>query len=70
MKDGRVIKGLTGPSKGSPQNPMTYEEVAEKLRGNAEFAKLPGQKAEFLIQQVKSLESLPDMSKLTAALTS
>lgn len=70
MKDGRVIKGLTGPSKGSPQNPMTYEEVAEKFRGNAEFAKLSTQRAEFIIQQVKSLENLPDMSRLTATLTS
>ena len=69
MKDGRVIKGITGPSKGSPQNPMTYEEVADKFRGNAEFAKLPGQKAEFIINQVKSLENLSDISKLTAALT-
>jgi 2-methylcitrate dehydratase PrpD len=70
MKNGSVIKGRTGPSKGSPTNPMTYEEVAEKFRGNAEFAKWPSQKAEFVIKQVQSLESLPDVSRLTAALTS
>ena len=45
MKDGRVISGRTEPAKGSPENPMTYEEVADKFRGNAEFAKWPSQKA-------------------------
>jgi hypothetical protein len=47
---------------------MTYEEVADKFRGNAEFAKWPKEKAESVIEQVKSLESAPDMGKLTAAL--
>jgi hypothetical protein len=68
MKDGKVISGKTEPAKGSPENPMTFEEVADKFRGNAEFAKWPSQKAESVIGLVKSLESVPDMSKLTAAL--
>jgi len=70
MKDGRVIKGRTGPSKGSPKNPMSYDEVAEKFRGNAEFAKWPSQKTEFIIERVKWLENSSDVSELTAALTS
>ena len=57
MKDGRVITGKSSFAKGSPENPMTYEEVAEKFRGNAEFAKWPKQKAEAVIEMVKSLES-------------
>ena len=69
MKDGKVITGTSTFAKGSPQNPMTYDEVAEKFRGNAEFAKWPRQKAESVIGMVKSLERLPDLSKLTAALT-
>ena len=68
MKDGRVLSGATQPAKGSPENPMTYEEVADKFRGNAEFAKWPKQKAESVIEQVKSLEAAPDVSRLTAAL--
>jgi 2-methylcitrate dehydratase PrpD len=68
MKDGKIISGKTEPAKGSPDNPMTYEEVADKFRGNAEFAKWPSQKAESVIGLVKSLETVPDMSKLTAAL--
>ncbi len=69
MKDGRVVSGRTEAAKGSPENPMTYEEVADKFRGNAEFAKWPAQKAESVIELVKSLESAPDVSRLTAALS-
>jgi 2-methylcitrate dehydratase PrpD len=70
MKDGSNISGHTKPAKGSPKNPLTYEEVAEKFRANAEFAKWPAQKAEFIIDQVKSMEKVSDVSKLTAAFTS
>jgi 2-methylcitrate dehydratase PrpD len=69
MKDGRVLSGRTEFAKGSPQNPMTYEEVADKFRGNAEFAKWPAQKAESVIELVKSIERAPDVSRLTEALT-
>ena len=69
MKDGKVLTGRTQASKGSPKNPMTYEEVADKFRGNAEFAKWPATKAASVIELVKSLERQPDMSALTAALT-
>jgi 2-methylcitrate dehydratase PrpD len=68
MKDGKIISGRTEPAKGSPGNPMTYQEVADKFRGNAEFAKWPSQKAQSVIELVKSLETAPDMSRLTAAL--
>jgi 2-methylcitrate dehydratase PrpD len=69
MKDGRVVTGRSGHAKGSPENPMSYEEVAEKFRGNADFVKWPTQKGESVIEMVKSLETLADMNKLTAALT-
>ena len=49
---------------------MSYNEVADKFRGCAEFAKWPATKAESVIASVKSLENLSDMSKLTPALTS
>jgi 2-methylcitrate dehydratase PrpD len=68
-KDGKVISGRTKPAKGSPENPMSYDEIAEKFRGNAEFAKWPAKKAETVIAMVKSLENEPNMSRLTAALT-
>ncbi len=70
MKDGRVISGRVGFAKGSPENPMSYDEVTEKFRGNAEFAKWPAEKAASVVELVKSLESVSDVSRLTAALTS
>jgi 2-methylcitrate dehydratase PrpD len=70
MKDGKVISGRAEFAKGSPANPMTYDEVADKFRGCAEFAAWPADKTEAVIQFVKSFESASDVSKLTAALAS
>lgn len=69
LKDGRVISGRAQFAKGSPENPMSYDEVADKLRGCADFAKWPAAKAESIIESVRSLERAPDMRGLTAALT-
>jgi 2-methylcitrate dehydratase PrpD len=69
MKDGKVYSGRAEFAKGSPTNPMSYEEVADKFRGCAEFAKWPAAKTEAVIKSVKSLENESDMSKLAAALT-
>jgi 2-methylcitrate dehydratase PrpD len=68
MKDGGVLSERTVAAKGSPENPMTFDEVADKFRGNAEFAKWPKQKADSVIELVKTLENAPDMTRLTAAL--
>ena len=69
LKDGKVLSGRAEFAKGSPANPMSYDEVADKFRGCAEFAKWPAAKAEAVIAAVKALETLPDVGKLTAALT-
>ncbi len=69
LKDGRVIAGRAEFAKGSPANPMSYDEVADKFRGCAEFARWPAAKAEAVIAAVKSLEAAPDVGKLSAALT-
>jgi 2-methylcitrate dehydratase PrpD len=70
MKDGRILSGRSQPAKGSPENPMTYDEVADKFRGNAEFTEWPAPKAESVVKLVKSLESSSDVSQIAAALTS
>jgi len=70
MKDGKVFSGRAEFAKGSPSNPMSYDEVADKFRGCAEFAKWPAVKTESIIAAVKSLENLTDMNKIAAALTS
>ncbi|HYS27169.1 MAG TPA: MmgE/PrpD family protein [Vicinamibacterales bacterium] len=69
MKDGRLLTTRTEPAKGSPKNPMTYEDVADKFRTNAEFARWPPAKTESIITLVRSLERAPNMAALTAALT-
>jgi 2-methylcitrate dehydratase PrpD len=69
LKSGKVLAGRADFAKGSPANPMSFDEVADKFRGCAEFAKWPKEKAETVIAAVKTLETAPDMSKLTAALT-
>src|ERR1700722_1556110 len=57
LKDGKVLSGRAEFAKGSPANPMSYDEVADKFRGCAEFAKWPAQKTESVITLVKSLEN-------------
>lgn len=69
MKDGRVLTGRAQFAKGSPANPMSYEEVADKFRGCADFAQWPRKKADAVIELVKTIESASDMSRMTAALT-
>jgi 2-methylcitrate dehydratase PrpD len=66
LKDGRNISGRADFGKGSPTNPMSYDEVAEKFRGCAAFAEWPSAKANEVIELVRKLEDLPDIRTLTA----
>ncbi|WP_206454978.1 MmgE/PrpD family protein [Aurantimonas marina] len=68
MKDGSRISGRADFGKGSPANPMSYEEVADKFRGCTEFARWPKDKSEAIIDMVATLETATDMGKLAAAL--
>ena len=64
-----MLSGRAEFAKGSPANPMSYDEVAAKFRGCAGFAKWPAAKAESVIAVVRSLETISDVSALSAALT-
>ena len=64
LKDGRVIRGRADFGKGSPADPMSYDEVADKFRGCAERARWPAKKSEAVIATVRRLESLGDMGEL------
>src|ERR1700730_4494270 len=66
LKNGRTISGRSDFGKGSPSNPMSYDEVAEKFRGCAAFAEWPTAKANEVIELVRKLEDLPDVRTLTA----
>ncbi|MFC5068133.1 MmgE/PrpD family protein [Flaviflagellibacter deserti] len=68
LTDGRRISGRADFGKGSPADPMTYEEVADKFRECAEFARWPSAKAEDVVAMVRDLEELPNIDRLMGAL--
>jgi 2-methylcitrate dehydratase PrpD len=69
LKDGRIIKGRADFGKGSPSDPMSYDDVAEKFQGCAAFADWPKAKASQVIDLVRKLEDVPDVRALTALLS-
>jgi 2-methylcitrate dehydratase PrpD len=68
LANGRKLSGRADFGKGSPAMPMSYDEVADKFRENAEFAKFPAKKAESVVSMVRDFESLPSVSSLMALL--
>jgi len=66
LKDGRVISGRADFGKGSPTNPMSYNEVADKFLGCAAFAEWPTSKGKQVIDVVRRLEDISDVRMLTA----
>jgi 2-methylcitrate dehydratase PrpD len=68
LKNGKVITGRAAFGKGSPENPMTFDEAAAKFMGCAEYANWPRAKAEKIIAFVRNLESAPDVSALAPLL--
>jgi 2-methylcitrate dehydratase PrpD len=64
LKDGRTISGRADFGKGSPANPMSYEECADKFRGCAEFARWPSANAEAIVAMVRDLDRLGDIREL------
>ncbi|SFI47795.1 2-methylcitrate dehydratase PrpD [Bosea sp. OK403] len=68
LKDGRTISGRADFGKGSPTNPMSYEEVSDKFRETAGFARLAPERIEDVIALVRDLETLPSIERLMAPL--
>jgi 2-methylcitrate dehydratase PrpD len=69
LSGGRVVSGRADFGKGSPADPMSYDEVAAKFRENAAYARFPSSQAESVVDMVRELESLPSIDRLMAALT-
>ena len=69
LTDGRTITGRADFGKGSPANPMSFDEAATKFRGCAEFAEWPEAKTEQIIAFTKSLEAAPDVAALSPLLS-
>ena len=68
MKDGRLLKDQADFAKGSPADPMTFEDAAAKFRGCAEFAKWPTAKTQAIIEAVSTLERAANLKKLASLL--
>jgi 2-methylcitrate dehydratase PrpD len=68
LSDGRKVSGRADFGKGSPVNPMSYEDVAEKFRECAEYAQLPKTKIKDVVNMVRDLETLGSIERLTGAL--
>ena len=66
LKNGTTFSSSANFGKGSPANPMSYDEVAEKFRSCASYVGWADQKARQIIEGVKHLEDLPDVGALTA----
>jgi 2-methylcitrate dehydratase PrpD len=69
LKDGKVITGRAAFGKGSPTNPMTFDEAAAKFRGCTEYADWPQEKIEKIIAFVRTLETAADVSALSPLLS-
>ena len=68
LTDGRRISGRADFGKGSPANPMTDTELANKFRECATWGRLPRASAEKIIDIVFSLEKLKNIRELTKLL--
>jgi 2-methylcitrate dehydratase PrpD len=66
LKDGRTISGRADFAKGSPANPLSFDEVAAKFSDCARFAGWPEAKAQAIIAAVRQLEDLPNVRSLAA----
>jgi 2-methylcitrate dehydratase PrpD len=68
LTDGRKIGGSADFGKGSPANPMSDDELANKFQECATWGKLPSASAEKIIDLVFGLEKLKNIRELTKLL--
>jgi len=66
MKNGGSFSGRADFAKGSPANPMSWDEVAAKFSDCAAAARWPEAKTKSIVTTVKRLEDLKDVRELTA----
>ena len=66
LVDGTTVGGRIDYGKGSLANPMSENEVVDKFRDSASYARWPESKTEQAIRLVQGLEQLDDVRELTA----
>ena len=68
LTDGQILSGRADFGKGSPSNPMSDQELADKFRECAAWGKLPRPSAEKIVDMVFGLEKLKSVRELTRLL--
>jgi 2-methylcitrate dehydratase PrpD len=68
LADGQSIRGSADFGKGSPANPMDWQEVVEKFAGCARFGGLDEARITDVVRMVEGLETLDDIRRLTDVL--
>ena len=68
LADGRTIEGEADFGKGSPADPMSYDEAADKFRECAAYAGAASATADKVVETVRALEAVDDVRALTALL--
>ena len=69
LKDGRTLRGRADFAKGSPSNPMSFDEVAAKFQDCAAAASWPEAKTRAIIATVRRLEEIVNIRELTSLLS-
>ncbi len=69
LTDGSTVSGEVHYPKGSPQDPMSYDEVTEKFEECADYAEWPKDKAAQIVDLVRDFEAIDDVRTLTAVLS-
>jgi len=68
LKCGETVTARADVGRGSTALPMTWEDVADKVRDCARVADWPGDKVEAIIDMAAGFEELDDVRRLTALL--
>ena len=68
LADGQVLKGRADFGKGSPANPMTDDELAEKFRQCAAWGGLDRARTDAVLKLLWKIEELADVNELTKLL--
>jgi 2-methylcitrate dehydratase PrpD len=68
MKNGEEYKGVMKNPKGTPANPLSFDEIATKFKNTAKFGVVE-KDLERLIEKIKNFETLTDIEEITGLTT-
>lgn len=70
MKDGQTFTASTSALKGSPANPLSFEECMQKFKKCVAYSprKVPAGKADEILDAIRNLENINDIKEFTGLL--